>query len=200
MKLGTENKKKTGAAVALGAVALGLVSFELIPYFAGSGTATTSSTPIAAAPQVAGASDARPAARRSGRTGAAKPVINSLDPTIRLDLLDAAAKHHYQGSGRNIFEAYTPPPPKRKQQVVNTPPPVQVQQPVYVPAPINLKFYGWASKPGEPRRVFLSQGEEIYVAGEGQLVANRYKVVHITDTAVQIEDILNNNTQAVPIT
>jgi hypothetical protein len=67
------------------------------------------------------------------------------------------------------------------------------------PPPINLKFYGWASKPGEPKRIFLSQGDQIFIASEGQLVANRYKVLKINNGNVEIEDILNSNTQSIPM-
>jgi len=205
MKLGTENKKKTIWAAILGVVALLLVAFELVPFFAGSGA------PAASAPITSQQTQVQQALQPTATTTAARPrgqkstgtksVINSLDPTIRLDLLDAAERHHYEGSGRNIFEAYTPPPPRpQKKEIANNtpaPPPVYVPPP---PPPINLNSYGWTSKKGQPRRVFLSQGDEIFIAGEGQLVANRYKVVKITDSSVQIEDILNNNTQAVPIT
>jgi len=63
-----------------------------------------------------------------------------------------------------------------------------------------LKFYGFASKPGEPKRVFLSQGEDVFIAGEGDIVDRRYKVLRITPTQVEIEDVLNNNRQNIPLT
>jgi hypothetical protein len=65
------------------------------------------------------------------------------------------------------------------------------------PPPINLRFYGWASKPGEPLAVFLSQGEQVFLAREGQIIASRYKVVKITRTQVDIEDVLSNNKQSI---
>ena len=68
------------------------------------------------------------------------------------------------------------------------------------PPPINLKFYGYASRPGEPKKVFLSQGEDLFIASEGEIVNRRYKVVHIAPMAVEIEDVLNNNRQSIPLT
>ena len=67
--------------------------------------------------------------------------------------------------------------------------------------PIDLKFYGFAiSKPGEAKRIFLSQGEDVFIAKEGDIVDRRYKVVHISPNAVEILDVLSNNRQSIPLT
>jgi hypothetical protein len=63
-----------------------------------------------------------------------------------------------------------------------------------------LKFFGFSNKPGEPKKVFLSQGEDIFVAVEGDIVNRRYRVLHISPAAVDIEDVLNNNRQSIPLT
>jgi hypothetical protein len=68
------------------------------------------------------------------------------------------------------------------------------------PPPINLKFFGFANKPGEPKKVFLSQGEDVFIAVEGDIVDRRYKVVHIGPASVEIEDVLYNNKQNIPLT
>jgi hypothetical protein len=62
-----------------------------------------------------------------------------------------------------------------------------------------LKFYGFASKPGEPKKVFLSQGEDVFIASEGETVDRRYKVLHISPMSVEIEDVLSNNRQMIPL-
>jgi hypothetical protein len=48
--------------------------------------------------------------------------------------------------------------------------------------------------------VFLSQGEDVFVASEGDIVDRRYRVLRISATSVEIEDILNNNRQSIPLT
>ena len=68
------------------------------------------------------------------------------------------------------------------------------------PPPINLKFFGFASKPGEPKKIFLSEGEDVFIASEGDVVDRHYKVLHISPAAVEIEDVLNNNRQSIPLT
>ena len=76
-------------------------------------------------------------------------------------------------------------------------PPASVVTP---PPPIELKFFGFASKPGEPKKIFLSQGEDIFIASEGDIVNRRYRVLHISPASVDIEDVLNNNRQSIPLT
>jgi len=124
-----------------------------------------------------------------------------LDPTLRLDLLKESEDTKYSGNGRNIFTAAAEPIPapiapgqtdhKKEAYVAPAPPP---------PPPILLKFFGFANKPGEPKRVFLSQGEDVFVASEGDIVDRRYRVLRISATSVEIEDILNNNRQSIPLT
>jgi hypothetical protein len=116
-------------------------------------------------------------------------------------LLKESEDTKYSGNGRNIFAAAAEPIPApiapgatdqaKAQYVPPTPPP---------PPPILLKFFGFANKPGEPKRVFLSQGEDVFVASEGDIVDRRYRVLHISATSVEIEDILNNNRQSIPLT
>jgi len=68
------------------------------------------------------------------------------------------------------------------------------------PPPIELKFFGFANKPGEPKKIFLSHGEDIFIASEGDIVNRRYRVLKISPAAVDIEDVLNNNRQSIPLT
>jgi hypothetical protein len=46
----------------------------------------------------------------------------------------------------------------------------------------------------------LSQGEDVFIAVEGDIVDRRYKVIHISPTAVEVEDVLYNNRQSIPLT
>jgi len=120
---------------------------------------------------------------------------------LRFDLLKASEETKYEGAGRNIFRVFVdipkivqPPVPDRK-VADNTPPPPPP------PPPINLKFYGFAiSKPGEAKRIFLSQGEDVFIAKEGDIVDRRYKVVRIGPNSVEILDVLSNNRQSIPLT
>jgi hypothetical protein len=203
VKVGAENRNKLIAAVVLMGIAVVLVLRMLfssgpspIPAAASNpparGVASDRTTRVA--PRLRTATG-----RGSNRKVSAAP--HSIDPTLRYDWLDISEKTKYEGTGRNIFLAQAEiPKPKGNgttDVVKSAPPPPPGPPP---PPPINLKFYGFASKPGEPKKVFLSQGEDVFIAGEGEIVDRRYKVLRITPMSVEIQDVLNNNTQSIPLT
>ena len=124
---------------------------------------------------------------------------HSIDPTLRYDWLNASEDTKYEGNGRNIFLAQAEIPQPVASGVSDQQKMAEIPQGPPPPPPINLKFYGFASKPGEPKAIFLSQGEDIFVAKEGDIVDRRYKVLHISPMSVEIEDVLNNNRQSIPL-
>ena len=197
MKVGAENRNKLIFAVVLMGIAAMLL---LRMFFSGPSpvpAAASTATPAVPATRTVRTTRSRTPARATGRKAASAP--HSIDPSLRYDWLDLSEKTKYQGNGRNIFlaQAEIPKPiapavPKREvAQVPQGPPP---------PPPINLKFYGFASGPGEPKKIFLSQGEDVFIAGEGEIVDRRYKVLHIGPMSVEIEDVLTNNRQSIPLT
>jgi len=195
VKLGTENRKQLIALAVLGGIALLSLAYQFWP----------ASTETASAPaQAASTAAAHPAMRRLP-SGKMVPIAEPrLDPTLDLNLLVQSEDIKYAGNGRNIFVAGSLPTidkprrpgvtDKNRQAEIRMPPPVPP------PPPINLKFFGFANKPGEAKRVFLVQGEDVFIAGEGDIVDRRYRVLHITNTAVEMEDVLNNNRQSIPLT
>ncbi|MGA8490307.1 MAG: hypothetical protein WB711_07785 [Terriglobales bacterium] len=196
MKLGAENRTKLILAVSLMAIAV-------VVFVLNSG----SPAPKAAAPPIATLSpvaSSRPAGTvRTGKAHGKKgsTAARSLDPTLRYDWLKASEDTKYEGTGRNIFmtQAEIPQPvapvkTDAEKAAENGPPPPPP------PPPINLKFFGFASKPGEGKKVFLSSGEDVFIASEGDVVDRHYKVLRISPTSVEIEDVLNNNRQSIPLT
>ena len=145
--------------------------------------------------QAAGA--ARTAEKKSGSLQAR--VNNNLDPTLRLDRLQASQKIQYAGGTRNIFRMEEPPPKPLPTPIapVNPTPTPYVPPP---PPPINLKFFGFANRPGEPKQIFLAKGEDVFIAKQGDIVDRQYKVVEIRANEVVIQDLLNNHTQNIPLT
>src|SRR5438552_899040 len=117
---------------------------------------------------VSAPSTAQPAPKTRSRGRKINTASRSLDPSLRYDWLKASEDTKYQGKGRNIFRAQIDiPRPVRNPATDRTPivPPQPTGPPP--PPPINLKFFGFASKPGEPKKIFLSQGEDVFIAGEG---------------------------------
>jgi len=198
VQLGLENKKKTMWAAVLGGLAILAVVFEFIPML------TESTTPASSA-QAAAPTMPRVTAARPGAKGK-KAKTQDLDPTLKLDLLASSEKTIYEGNGRNIFVATAEPPKIETPQGPGVTDGAKVdpgyQTPQVPPAPpIPLKFFGFASHPGEPKKVFLQQGEDVFVAGEGEIVNRRYKVVHIGPNAVEMQDMVYSGPpQNLPLT
>ena len=201
MKLGTENRSKTIIAAALGVLTMVVVVYELIPMFSGS-----SANPAAASEPVGvTANPSRPPARHGTTSGKKAPAPASLDPTLQLQLLAASEQTMYEGSGRNIFvsQAEAVAIPKAVDNGTTDHPKEPVWTPPAVPAapPIPLKFFGFASQPGEPKRIFLSKGEDVFIAGEGEIVDRRYKVVRISTSSVEVQDLVGSGPpQNIPLT
>ena len=191
MKLGIENRKQVIALTVLGVIAVAILAYEFWP----------SSTATAPAATQTASTAARPGVRRSS-SGKMVPVTEPrLDPTLDLKLLSQSEEIKYAGNGRNIFVVGSVPIEKLKgngttdkEAGLRQPPPVPP------PPPITLKFFGFANRPGETKKVFLSQGEDVFIAAEGDIVDRRYRVLHISPTAVDVEDVINNNRQSLPLT
>lgn len=196
MKVGAENRAKLITAIVLLAVAVLLLGSWLLS--SGAPGISTSRARTTEEPTDEGVHTTTRGKNTSGKKNPATEA-RSLDPRLRLDWLKGTEDTKYSGNGRNIFQTYVEIPkpivPPVTPQAVNPqptgPPP---------PPPIDLKFFGFASRPGEAKRIFLSEGEDIFIAGEGQIVDRRYKVLHISLNAVEIEDVLNNNRQSIPLT
>ncbi len=200
MQLGFENKKQTIWAAVLGVVAVLAMAYSVIPWLTGSSTHTSSAQ---AAVPVLTHTTARP-----GTKPGKKSRVENLDPTLRLDLLASSEQTVYEGNGRNIFVS------QAGDVVIQKPiapgntdaqkPDVSYRTPTPPQAPpIPLKFYGFASSAGEPKKIFLKSvsGEDVWVAGEGEIVDRRYKVLHITNTSVEIQDmVFSGPPQNIPLT
>jgi hypothetical protein len=185
VKIGAENKKQLYWMIALLVIAIPLAIYE----FGGMGTS-------AAAPP-APATTSNTSAKKGGAVLAAS---NLLDPTLHTEILDASRHVKYEAGGRNIFRMEEPPIPKPIAPPRPTATPIPTPTPVPPPPPIPLKFYGFASKSNEPKKVFLAEGPSIFVARQGEIVDRRYKVVQISNNSVTIEDLLTNNRQPIPLT
>ncbi len=183
MRVGTENKKELVLALILAVVAL----YFILRAFSGSPATTATTT-----------TDTTQTAKGGKDTGV---LARNLDPTLRLDLLKSSSDVRYTGKGRNIFESQAeipkpvedprrPKPNPTPQPQPYTPPP---------PPPINLKFFGFANHNGEQPSVFLSEGDNVFIAKQGDIVNRRYRVVRITPRSIEVEDVLNNNRQTIPI-
>jgi hypothetical protein len=186
VKLGTENKKKTMVAGALLVLAVALLVYQ----FSGGGND---------APAPAQNSAQLPMSQAAKSVQKHSLMAHSLDPTLRFDLLKSSEDVSYKGTGRNIFRSEAPPPeiPKAEQAALLE---KQAPPPPPPPPPIDLKFYGYEGPKNGNKRVFLLKGEDIFLAKEGDIVDRRYKIMHVGPSSVEVQDVLTNHTQTIPLT
>jgi hypothetical protein len=199
--MGIENRKQTIAAAVLGVFLLLVVVYEFMP----SSSTIASTTPATTGPEATATKTPHATRRTSGPVSAKRErSAQSLDPTLHLAQLASAEQIKYEGSGRNIFVSQPDPviPTPLAPGVVGPNDTKGYQIPsVAAPPPIPLKFFGFASKKGEPKKIFLSKGEDVFIAGEGEIVDRRYKVVRISPTSVEIQDVVGSGPpQSIPLT
>lgn len=147
-----------------------------------------------------------------------RPDLSRVDPALRLDVLAKLQQVTLDGQGRSLFDFGVAPPPKAPEPKIipgkgkgkGAEPPklpeVQetevkpVDPPKPPPPPIPLKFYGYiAGRAGAERRAFFLQGEDIFVAGEGETIKSRFKVLKIGINAATVEDVQYKNQQSLPL-
>jgi hypothetical protein len=130
------------------------------------------------------------AAKAAPATGTFVP-INVDNPALRMDVLEKFLSLEYKGTHRNIFIATLPPPPQPVQKTVpvNTASQVPTGPP---PLTVDAKYFGFVSdSTGSHRRAFFatSNNEDVFIAGEGDTLMGRFRVVRITNTTADVEEV-----------
>ena len=140
--------------------------------------------------------------------------VSRIDPSLKLDLLARLQQLPAEGGERSLFEFGAAPKPMTPTPTVapvkpQTPPgavtaggasPTPAAPPKPVVAPILLKFYGYVGDAkGTGKRALFLDGEDIVVAGENDMIHDRYKVIRIGVNSAVIEDTSNKNQQTLPL-
>lgn len=157
-----------------------------------------------------------------------RPDPMTIDPTLRRDLLAKVQTVKLEGGQRSLFEFSNTPvadpapgakkddpkvpiakkgaaPPKRVYGPEPPPTPEEIARqkagpPKPPPPPIPLKFYGFVNQiRAGAKKAFFLEGDEIHVAGEGELIKKRYKVVRIGVNSVVVEDTQFQHQQTLPL-
>jgi len=128
------------------------------------------------------------------------PAVSSSDPAKYSPLgvenaalhwwrLDQARKTEYSKGERNIFSFYVPPPPPPR------PAPAAASSAPAIPPPppplvLPAKYFGYSSVPGTgQRRAFLTNGEDVFILGEGEILLGQFRILHIGNTTLDFEEI-----------
>ena len=115
---------------------------------------------------------------------------SSVAPLLTLAILEATETAQYNGSGRNIFGMEDEKPRTKNPPLPNpgTPP----EKMPSASATISLQFYGYALRTNLPRKVFLKDGDTLFLAEEGDIVDHRYKVIKIGPNSIDVDDLVEN--------
>jgi hypothetical protein len=205
VKLGTENRKETIVAIVLGVVFLIIVGYQMMSSFSTNASTTNTYPTDLQAPEPTATKAPHTTKHGAASSGKKLRPAQDLDPTLHLQQLAAAEQIQYEGSGRNIFvaEAETQIPIPLGPGVTGKGSQAPDWQPPAIAAapPIPLKFFGFASHPGEAKRIFLSKGDDVFIAGEGEIVDRRYKVLRISPNSVEMQDVVGSGApQTIPLT
>jgi hypothetical protein len=147
----------------------------------------------------AGASDA------DVKPGGTYHPMSVENPRIHWDHLNDSEQAEYKAPGRDIFNWVLPPPPP-------PPPPLHIPAPgdsdfVAPPPPpppppkLPLKFFGLGTdSKGSARRAFLSSDSgDVYILAEGETVLGRYRILRITNTALDFEEVSSGRRASTPL-
>jgi hypothetical protein len=226
---GMSKKQEPWALGVLGVIAAYFVYTNLIagpdiPKSSQRNTTAPAASPVLATPQ--GAAPRRRAASRVRSeefhpiyldpNPANRPDPKTIDPTLQLERFSKVQSVELAGGSRNVFQFAAAPAPKpvevaanKKEPIVrpfvkmgpNPPPPPTPPPPPPPPPPITLKFYGFSTaKDSGKKTAYLLDGDEIYLAAEGDTLKRRYKIVRIAPNSIVIEDLDAKRQQSVPLT
>jgi hypothetical protein len=119
-------------------------------------------------------------------------LLSVENPSLHIHGVERARETEYKSTGRNIFSATPPPPPQPPQP---TPPPQSTEVTSAPPPPpppptLPLKFFGYGTVPyGSARRAFFTDGEEVYVVAEGELLLNRFRILKVGNASLEFEEV-----------
>jgi hypothetical protein len=132
-------------------------------------------------------------------------LLSVENPQLHWSALEKARKTEYKGTGRNPFSAIAAPPPaplhpKPKAEPVVVPQPVVDLPPPPPTLPPNMKFFGYGTIPNSnSRRAFFSNGEDIYVVAEGEVLLNQYRILKVNNASLEFEEVSTGRRGTAPL-
>ena len=120
-------------------------------------------------------------------------------PALKGFLLQRIRETKYPAGRENIFiyraRRVADPPPNSQSSVVQSP--VDSGPPPLVPP---YRFFGYVMNlPSGNRRGFFQNGEDIFIAAEGETLQNRFRVLRISNSNVEMEELASGRRATVAI-
>jgi len=130
-------------------------------------------------------------------------LLSVENPQLHGDRIEAARKTEYKSTGRNIFTAQAAPPPVVPQPSKKPEPfgPRQEVQPPPPPPPtLPVKFFGYGTVPnGTSRRAFFTDGEDVYIVAEGEVLLNRFRILKVGNASLEFEEVSSGRRGTAPL-
>jgi hypothetical protein len=228
MTMGASEKKKLGWLIGLGLVAAYLVFTNLLAGPSSPPDRPSASLPAPASASTptgpTGAPKRAGTVKKQGeefhpvwkdKRPENRPDPWTVDPALDLHWLAKLKEVEPSPNGRNLFQ-FGAPPPKEPDKKLPAEPVVQVARfvgPKYIapqpPAPpppppppraVPYKYYGYATaRVNGKRTAFFLDGDEIFLAKEGEVLKKRFRIVRLNATSVVLEDMDDKRQQTVPL-
>src|ERR1700688_1679530 len=125
------------------------------------------------------------------------------NPQLHRDKMEEAQKTEYHSLGRNPFSEIAPPKEQPKetkvaQHVLQGPPILPPPPPPMLPG--NMKYFGYGTIPnGTLRRAFLSDGDDVFIVGEGDTLLGRFRIIKINNANLEFEEIATGRRNTVTL-
>ena len=180
----TKRKVERWAAGILGVVCLGLV-LKLV---------FTNGNPVSAARPDAVGIRADGPQRADARSVAKQNDLEHYDPEVKVGLLKEIESQPLPKLVRNPFEYPPPPAPPMTADSQRTTEPVTPP-----PPPLPFKAIGYSVKTGGVPEVVITDDQDLYVVHAGETFAKRFRVLSLTSSRVEIEDVTTHQVAQLPI-
>jgi len=123
-------------------------------------------------------------------TAKSYPPLPIENPELQRWKLETSRRTEYKSSGRDLFSEVLPPPPVQKVERAPGPVPQAPVEPPPPTLPANMKYFGYGTVPnGTSKRAFLSDGEEVYIVGEGDTLLGRFRILRIGNASLEFEEL-----------
>lgn len=133
------------------------------------------------------------------------------NPHVRFEEMERVRQTEYKSTGRSIFSIAALPARDRRPRSAD-PPVIAVNTPcgVYGPCqpapppppklPPNLKFFGYGTGSSSgSRRAFFTDGEDVYIVDEGQVLLNRFRILKVGNASLEFEEVATGRRGTAPL-
>jgi len=109
------------------------------------------------------------------------------NPSLRRDKLRVSQETQYKSSGRDLFSEVVAVVRAKPAAPKADPPQGPMPPPPPPPLTLPVKFYGYGAVP--TKRAFLTDGDQIFIVGEGDTLLGRFRILRISNANLDFEEI-----------